>query len=84
MIILLHVLIALASLGFTTYVYFAPSAGRLRLAYSLVGLTVASGVYLVLSKPANMVQACLTGLVYLAVVTVGILAARNKLAKISV
>jgi hypothetical protein len=80
MIILLHVLIALASMAFTTYLYVSPSKNKLYVAYGLVGLTLASGTYLIVSAPAHMVQSCVMGLVYLAVVSVGIIAARKKLA----
>lgn len=80
MALVFHIIIALLSLVFTTYLYFAPSAKKVRTAETLVALTLGSGLYLVFSKPANMLQVCMTGLVYLAVVSFGILAARHKLA----
>jgi hypothetical protein len=80
MLVLLHVLIALASVGFTTYLFLSPTRTKLTVSYSLVGLTLASGTYLVVSTKAHVLQACLSGLVYIGVVSAAIIAARNKLA----
>lgn len=81
MIIALHVLIALTSVGQTTYVFFKPSLSRLRITYALVGLTLASGTFLVVSTKARMLEACTMGLIYIAGVSVAIVAARHKLAQ---
>ncbi len=80
MIVILHVIIATMSIGLTTYAYVRPSVSKLRGAYGLVAMTLASGIYLVASSPSHMIQACTTGLVYLGVVSIGIVAARVKLA----
>ena len=82
MVILLHVLIALASLILTGITFLFPSKAKLFLSYTLVALTLVSGTYLVLTKPAHILQTCLEGLIYLAVVTVGIFSAQRKLATI--
>jgi hypothetical protein len=79
MIVLLHVLIALASLGYTTYVFFHPSKAGLGASYALVAATLASGAYLIWSNPAHMAQSCTTGLLYLGLVGVGIVSARARL-----
>ena len=79
MILITHILIALASLIFTTYVYFSPSKTKMYVAYSLVGLTIASGTYLVFVKPVHMLQTCFEGLIYLALVSVLIALANKKL-----
>lgn len=80
MALVLHVIIALASIAWTGYVFFAPSKTGLELSYALVALTLATGTYLVWSAHAPLLQACVTGLAYLAVVFSGILAARYRLA----
>lgn len=80
MIVFLHVLIALASMAYATYVFFSPSQSKLKISYGLVGATLASGTYLTVINPAHMVQTCTTGLIYLAVVSAAILSARHKLA----
>lgn len=75
-----HIVTALISLAFTSYLFFFPSEAKLYVAEALVILTLVSGLYLVFSKPANMLQVCVTGLVYLAFVSVGLIATRKKLA----
>ena len=80
MIILLHVFIALSGIASTTYGYFQPNKNNLRVSYGFVALTFVSGFYLVMHEPAQMIRACTTGLVYLGIVSLGILATRRKLA----
>jgi hypothetical protein len=81
MFILLHVIIALTSLLYTSWLNFKPSQRGIRGAYWLVGLTLGSGTYLVVSTGSNMVQSCTTGLVYLGLVSAGLFSARYRLAK---
>jgi heme o synthase len=79
MILLFHIAVALSSLAYTTYIVFAPTRARLRGAYTLAGLTLASGTYLVVSRPTHIMQACITGIVYLSAIAAGIVLARNRL-----
>jgi predicted amidohydrolase len=79
MIVILHAVIATISLGFTTYLYLRPSTSKLHIAYGLALATLSSGVYLAWSAPVHMVHACMAGVVYLGLVTLGIVAARTKL-----
>jgi hypothetical protein len=83
MALLFHIIIALCSLGWATFVCILPSARRLQLNYLLIALTVASGSYLVVSLHAALLSSCLTGLVYLSVVSAGIFIAKQKLVKIT-
>lgn len=80
MTLLLHVLIALAGIVWTTYGYFRPTRKNIKVSYALVALTFASGFYLVWSEPAQILHMCLSGLMYLAVVGVGIALSQRKLA----
>lgn len=79
MLVLTHVLIALASLAYTTYLFFSPSRAKLRLSYALVTATLASGTYLVFISGTHMLQACISGMLYLGVVCLLIILAGNKL-----
>ena len=79
--LLLHIIIALSSVIFTGYTSFTPSKSKLQKAYLLVGLTLATGTYLLLTKPTHMVQTCITGLVYIGLVTVALVFARHRLAR---
>jgi len=81
MALLLHIIIALASLAFTAFTYVSPSAGKLQGSYMLVALTVISGTYLVIAKPAHILESCIMGLAFVGVSLVGTVAARAKLAK---
>lgn len=80
MILILHILVAIVSIGYTAYTFFAPSRSKLRVSQVLVVGTLVSGTYLVWSTKAHLVSACLTGLLYLGVVSYFIAAASNKLA----
>lgn len=80
MILLLHIIVASASLIYTGYLFMRPSKQKLRVAYTLVALTLISGFTLVLTKPAAMAQSCVMGVAYLAFVSYGIISARHKLA----
>lgn len=79
--LLTHIIIALSSVAYTSYLYFRPSRNGLRLSYSLVSLTLATGTYLVFLNPVSLAKTCLTGLIYVGIVLVGIVAARHKLAE---
>lgn len=69
---------ALASVVYTTHLFIAPAKRKFYIAYILVGLTLATGTFLVVATHAPVMQSCTTGLVYLAVVSFGIAAARVK------
>lgn len=80
MTVILHIIIALTSIAYTGFTFFLPSQSKLKASYILVMATIASGTYLVLSKPAHMIEACVMGLLYLAFVSLGIVSTRHKLA----
>lgn len=80
MLLVTHILIALASVAYTTFVYFSPSRAKLLGSYGFLGLTVASGTALVIVTHAPMLQSCMTGLFYVGLTTVGIILASRKLA----
>lgn len=81
MILLAHIAIALASLAWTTYLYFRPSQKGLAVSYGLVAATLASGTYLVVATHSPLLSSCITGLLYLAVVAGGIALSARKLAR---
>ena len=79
MIVLLHVLIAISSITFTTYLYFKPSKGKFYGAYGLIGATLVSGTWLVISTGSPLLSSCMTGLIYFGITISGIVAAKHKL-----
>jgi hypothetical protein len=81
MLVVLHVGIALASLIYAGYVYLSPSKAKIYGAYALVAATLTSGTALTIATHAALLSVCMTGLLYLGVVSAGIIAAHKKLAK---
>lgn len=80
MLLITHIIIASLSLFVTGYTFLSPSQGKLHLSYSLVALTFITGTFLVIENPSHLTQTCLTGITYLVVVTVGLIADHRKLA----
>lgn len=70
MIVLIHVLIALSSVGIASLTYFKPSIKSLLVSYGFIVATVASGTYLIISMSSDILRSCLTGLFYVTVVSV--------------
>jgi hypothetical protein len=81
MIVLVHVIIALSSMAYTTYLFISPAKVKFYISYALIGLTLASGTYLVLSTHSRLLPACEAGLFYLVIVTAGVTAAHRKLSR---
>lgn len=83
MILILHIIIALSSVACTTILLISPSKNKLIISYLLVGATLASGIYLTVLNPAQMLRTCMAGLVYASLVTTGIMIAQSKLRQIT-
>lgn len=82
MVILLHVLIALASLIYATCLIIAPSQIKFRINTALIAATFASGAALIIFEHAALLRTCASGLSYLAVtITLSAWAKRRYLAK---
>jgi len=80
MILLAHITIALSSICLTTALAFWPSLFKLRLSAGLIGLTLATGTYLVISMHSPLLSACMTGLLYLVVALAGVSVGYRRLA----
>lgn len=68
MVVFLHVAVALLSIGVATVGFFRPTKILFTVAYSLIGGTLLSGIYLAWSNPAVVLHVCVTGLIYTVVV----------------
>ena len=79
--LLIHVMIALSAVAYTSYAYFFPTLNKIKISYALVILTTASGGYLIWLNNALMLRACVTGLIFVGVTLTIILGANKKLAK---
>lgn len=80
MILVAHIFIAFISIVQATYLLIRPSTASFKVAYGLITATLLSGTWLVISHDASLVQACLSGLLYLGVVSVALGLAHHKLA----
>jgi hypothetical protein len=79
MLVLTHVLIALTSVAFTTYLFVRPSQRKFYVNYGLIAATMASGTWLIIASHAPMLSSCLSGLTYIGAVTFGTILAHYKL-----
>lgn len=66
MILMLHILIALATVGGAVVTAIRPTAGRRRAVYAGIGATILSGVALIVVTPDTLAHACVSGGVTLA------------------
>lgn len=82
MIVFLHVVMALMSMATISGAFLRANQSLLTASYVLFGGTVASGAYLIWIGPHNMIQACTSGLAYMAVVATGIVLTRRKLSAV--
>ena len=81
MILIIHIIAALSSLGFTGWAFVSPDQNKINAAYVTTAVMLLTGFGLVLSKPGHMTQTCIEGLVFLAIVSYGLVSARRKLTK---
>lgn len=79
MLLIFHVIVASASLSLATLLFWLPSRFKLYATYGLAGLTLASGSYLVWTKPAHILKACVLGLLYLGFVSFVLAVSHSKL-----
>lgn len=81
MLLVLHILVALAGLVASTLSVFAPSNQKINLSFGLVIATIASGTVLVISTHSPILQSCLAGLVYTGFCSSLIVSAKYRLAR---
>ncbi len=80
MLIVLHILSAVSSIILTSYLIFKPNRRGTRFSYGLVGSTVATGFMLIVFAGANILSTCISGLLYLTVVAIGLVIVNRRLA----
>jgi hypothetical protein len=83
MILVTHIIIALTSIVFTFYTVCVPNSDKLRTSGILTALTIASGTVLVVSTSSPLLQSCMTGLAYLAVMFAAMALSYYRLARAS-
>lgn len=76
--VMLHVIIALASIVLATYSLIKPTRRIIAIDWIVVAATAFSGVVLVAIEPARMLHVCVAGLVYITIISVLILVASER------
>lgn len=79
MFLLIHIVIALASVIFSTYSIFSPSDKKVTINYVFLGGTWISGMLLVLQSQVSFGHLCLSGILYTSVVALNIYLAKRRL-----
>ena len=83
MVLLIHIIIALSSLGVATLTYFKPTTKRIGTSYGFIVATVASGTALLIMNPSNLLHTCLSGLFYLTIVSIVTIATHYRVRKLA-
>jgi hypothetical protein len=84
MLLAIHIIVAIAGLVVAALAALVPSRGRERLSYILLGGTLGSGAALVWYAHAAVTTACVSGLVYTAIVLSLVAVSRFRLARVRV
>lgn len=82
MVLIIHIIAALSSVGLTGINYIWPSKVRMKVDYGLVALTLVTAVYLIWTNPKDLISSCISGVTYFTIVLIGILATQRKMARI--
>lgn len=67
--ILIHIVLALASVGLAAYNLFKPAKNKLKIAYLLATGTLSTGVLLIAVNHASIIHTCISGISLFAVVS---------------
>lgn len=82
MLLVFHISIAFISMAFVAFAYVLPSRRKLYTAHALAAATLVSGTILTIQNPSHLMQACIVGLIYMALVYTAIYAVQRKFAHI--
>lgn len=79
MLIVLHVVLALAALAVSVAANIHPAANKLKISYYLAGGTLSTGVLLIVVNNASVIRTCLTGIAFFVAVSILNETARKRL-----
>ena len=80
LMIILHILLAVASLVLSSINLVSPSEKKSGISYSLAAGTLATGALLIIVNNASVIRTCFSGIVFFAIVTLMNKVASHKLA----
>ncbi len=81
MLLVVHVVVAVTGLIVASAAFAHPSLAKIKASYGLLVGTLLSGSLLIFAANASILRTCMSGLLYTAVMYIGIAAAKSKLAK---
>lgn len=73
-----HIIIAVSSLLISSSLLFKQSTKIFNVTYLLVASTLASGLVIVVMSPKHIISACISGLIYLAVISANLYIGNKK------
>jgi hypothetical protein len=77
-LLFIHLTLAFSSIIVAGILYAAPTQNKFNLSYGLIAGTLATGVLLTAGAPGHVVSSTISGVIYLAIVSVATIAARRK------
>lgn len=81
--LLIHIVIALSSVAIASVTFFKPSIKKLYASYGFIIATVASGTLLIISTSGSILRGCLTGLLYVTVISIVTIATHVRVRKLA-
>jgi hypothetical protein len=79
MLLITHIVVALASILQMSIMVSSPSGGKLLISKLMGGFTIVTGIILAAGHPGRLAQSCVIGLVYMAFVAVMITVGERRL-----
>jgi hypothetical protein len=77
-----HIIVAISSVIYSSLLFLSPTKRNFKISYTLIGATLLSGTYLVISTHAHLLSSCEAGLAYIGIVLFGLILAQYKLTHI--
>ena len=79
MILVVHILLAIASILYSIFTVFNPSSTKVKNIYILTSGTLLSGAVLIVTTPASFEKFCISGLLYIGIIALCIIFGKRSL-----
>ncbi|MEO8863222.1 MAG: hypothetical protein ABI354_02780 [Candidatus Saccharimonadales bacterium] len=80
MLLITHIVIAVSSIIFATYLTLRPTKHKFYVSYGLITATLSTGTALVITSNSPLMHACISGVVYVSIVSALTIRAQRALA----
>ena len=81
-LLIFHIIVACLSVIFTSILFFKPNLQKIYINYLLIGITIITGTILIFKYSSHLTEICFTGIIYLCLVTAGMVASHHKLTQL--